>query len=145
MSQDNNYREFNSDKRGKKFVDFSVQAAGYQSEIKITASVTSNVITFVPTTVTPADFSAVKFTICGADPTQTLSANLNLTTPANVVMDFSALTPLKDNFGRSYVRFNFAPYSADELPLTNLGNTAERDLLVGVDLASFVLLDSKRV
>jgi len=144
MSQDNIYRKFNSDSQSRKFVDFSVQAAGYQSEIKITASVTSNVITFVPTTVTPADFSAVKFTICGADSTQTLSANLNLTTPANVAMNFSALTPLKDSLGRSYVRLNFVPYSADDLPLTNLGNTAERNLLVGVNLASFILLDSTR-
>jgi hypothetical protein len=142
MSQDNVWRQFNSDSP-KSFLDFSVRAAGREAEYKLTAAVTANVITITPAVVTGSDFEAMKFVVAGADSSQTISTNLNVGTPAAVVIDYSALTPLKDYIGRPYVRLNVTPYPKEGREQTGLGNTAERNLYIGVNLTSFTLVDSK--
>lgn len=144
MSQDNIWRAFNSDTAANVF-QFSNQAAGRESGLKLTGAVTANVLTVNPATLTVGDFEAVKIVIAGADSSQTLSSNINVTTPANVVMDYSGLTPLKDALGRSYVRLNITPYPTEGKQVTGYGLTQERNLIVGANLPSFVLIDSKQV
>lgn len=145
MSQDNIWRAFNSDTAANVF-QFSNQAAGRESGLKLTAAVTSNVITVTTAAITVGDFEAIKIVIAGADSSQTLSSNIDVAsaTPAAVVMNYSALTPLKDALGRSYVRLNITPYPTEGKQVTGYGLTQERNLIIGTNLSSFVLIESRQ-